>query len=402
MRIDRTLLPVATMLLSALQASGADTPTNPLEGRPVAELRRILANGASEQTRLNAAFALDRLVPGRPLAQSKKRGRAPITPTVPPPVDAGVIEALTSGLGDQASAVRFYVRRSLGRAGPPAVPHLVRTLASDNADARAAAADALAWTSEFVNPAIHPITPALKALTAALRDPDYSVRVSATRALGRAGTVAAPVLPALIALLDDSEWAVADAAVVAVAAVDPAGTRSVPALIRALGNEKHDLREFICKELGRMGPSASEAIPALIRLLDADRDSWFAGKAAADALMLVDENGTRGVAAVAASVASQKYPFIKQDRLLSLMGRKERVGAEAAPAIPYALMKLKEWMKQRPSRWIPRRELVDLLGSVGPHTRDTVLPVVKELLSDKATDESGRKELEKLIRKLEA
>ena len=77
---------------------------------------------------------------------------------------------------------------------------------------------------------------------------------------------------------------------IAVAAVDPEGVQSVPALVRVLGNQTHDVREFVCQELGKMGPRAESAMPALVILLDTDKNNWFAGKAAADALIRLRED----------------------------------------------------------------------------------------------------------------
>lgn len=412
---------IAVLLAASLCLAGEEE-ANPLSGKPVAELAAVLAATANEMDRLNAVKALDELVPQK---QDVRRNRGS-KPVEYPAVDRAVIEVLVKGLHDPASSVRYVCRKALGRSGAAAIEDLVAALSSDDVDVRSYAADALGDMGVYADAEAQPLEKAVPALTKLLSDKHYAARVSAAMAMSHIGVRAAPALPQLIKLLDDKEWAVADAAVQAVAAADPEGRRSVPALVKVLGSRKHDLREFVCNELAAMGPKAKAAIPALIKLLDTDRESWQAGKAAANALASIisvdkaqtpavpvtDQERRVVVAAIAQSAAKQKYPFMQDDRLFVLFPTIRHgvanpdlsgdLGREALPALPLALARLKAWMRQPPSPWIPRKGLVDLLALVGAHAKTEVVPVVKELLANSEIDEKqGRKQLEDLLKALE-
>ncbi len=404
---------LAGLLLLAGQVN-AQQATNPPGGERVAELKQVLATGQTELERLNAAKALDALVPAKQLPDPRRQQEAPEAK----PVAVDVVAALLPGLEDPAGSVRYVCRQALGRSGGTAIPGLLEALKSANPDARSYAADALADMAQYTDAPALPLEQVVPGLTKALKDKHYAVRVSACLALKHVGPRAEPALSTLIGSLKDKEWAVAEAAVQAVAAVDPSGTKSAPALAKVLGSRRHELREIVCQELGALGLNARAAVPALIKLLDADKNSWFAGKAAADALMQIaayDARKTpedpaadvrpRILAAIAKSVATQETPFVKNDRLTALFVHRRLtcpMGPEVLPAVPYALETLKAWMRPPLNPWVPRQGLVDFLAVAGVHAKPEVVAVVKELLADKNVDQTqGVKQLEQLLKKLE-
>ena len=408
---------IACSLLSLLVTSSvcrsADKPVNPLTGKPVSTLGGLLQESPDETVRFNAAKALDELVPQKK-PQSKRAPKE--IPSYERP-DESVVNVLAAGLGDKASAVRHACRVALGRCGGIAIDNLVAVMADNNVEVRSCAANALGDMGTYDDAEAQPLARAVPTLTKALSDKDYAVRVSAAMALSRIGVRSAPAMPQLIPLLDDNEWAVIDAAVRAVAAADPGGKQSVPALVKVLKNKQHDLREFVCNELSDMGPKAERAIPALIALLDTDRDSWQAGKAAAEALAAIVSTDPKRpdlvpvseahrktvIAAIAKSAAAQRYPFTQDGRLFALLPNVPsnisrnhytgELGPEALPALPIALERLKQW-SHKPSPWVPTRGVLDFIGTVGVHAKGDVLPVVRALLADKKLlPEASRKQL---------
>lgn len=416
----RIFCAAAVLLALGSACYSADKPANPLSGKPPATLERLLSESPDEVVRFNAVKALDELVPRK--KTTTKRPAA--TPPEYDSPDEAVVRILVAGLDDTASSVRHACRVALGKCGAVAIEPLTARLGCDNVDTRACAANALGDMGTYDDAPNQPLEKAVTGLSKILADKDYSVRVSAAMALSRIGPRAAPALPQLVPLLDDEEWAVADAAVRAVAAADPSGRHSVPALVRVLINKKHDLREFVCVELGAMGPKAEAAIPALIELLDTGRDSWQAGKAAAETLAAIisidpkkpdmpvvsDEKRKKVIAAIARSAASGKYPFVQDGRLFALLPNvpsnvnkyhyKGELGKEALPALPLALDRMKQW-SLAPSPWVPMRGVYEFVGTVGVHAKDDVVPVVKELLANKGLDPTrARQPLEELLKKL--
>jgi HEAT repeat protein len=408
--------------MSAAWSTGtaARKAAGPPDGKSLAELAAILTDSPDELARHNAVKAIAARAPDK----QRRTARPPKQTPQYASADEKVVAVLVGGLGDKAGSVRHACREALGRCGAAAIGPLVQALASENTDVRSYAADALGDVAVYDDADAQPLDQAVPALSELLGDKQYAVRVSAAMALGRIGARAAPALAKLITLLDDPEWAVADAAVPAVAAADPPnGTRSVAALVKVLGNKNHDLREFVCSELGDMGPKAEAAIPALIELLDADRDSWQAGKAAAEALAAIvsvdpkapkapkvpDETRTIAIASIARSAAAQKAPFMQDARLFALLpnldGKYGRhhytgpLGREALPALPAALRRLRLWMAEG-TGWVPRRELVAFIAEVGVYAKDEVTGVAKALLADKKPDPAARRELEGLLKKL--
>jgi HEAT repeat protein len=407
------------LCLLSLWAAIAPAAENPRQGKPIGELRQVLTGKATELERLNAAKAIDAMIPAKP--QRDPRAQQQQQQPQQPAADAvagDIVDALLPGLEDPAGSVRYVCRQALGRGGATALPGLLAALKSGNPDARSYATDALADMAQFADAPSVPLEQAVPGLSQALKDGHYAVRVSACLALKQLGPRSAAALPGLVAALEDREWAVAEAAVQAVAAVDPAGTTAVPALVKVLEHSPHELREIVCQELGTLGPKAKAAVPALIKLLDADKSDWFAGKAAATTLMKIAAYDARTtpedpaadvrpqiIAAIAKSAATQQTPFVKTERLTALFVPRHLtcpLGKEALPALPYALETLKAWMHQPPNPWVPRQGLVDFLAAVGPHAKPEVLAVVTSLAADKTVDQTqGVKQLENLLKQLQ-
>ncbi len=400
---------VLILSLTSVSVAVAKEPS-PLAGVALPKLATMLQKGDDEVTRLNAAEALALKIPAKALPKGK---------AIAPPVDASgpaVVALLLQGLQDEASSVRYVCRQALGRSGAVALDGLIAALASPVVDVRSYAADALGDMGGYPDFDALPMDKAVPALRKALRDKNYAVRVSAAMALKKFGRRSAPALPELIKLLKDDEWAVVDAAVQAVAAADPSGVKSVPALVMVLKNQKHDLREFVCNELAAMGQNAKAGIPALITLLDADAESWFAGKGAGDALAkiisidprnppvedkLVDER-PKVIAALAKSVTTQKVPFMTDDRLSSLLNCKCEIGPEVLPALPVVKQRLQEWIYAPMRPWVPRRELLAFLATAGKNDKENTVAFVEELIADEKVDQAkGLKELNDLLKKLE-
>ena len=102
-------------------------------------------------------------------------------------------------------------------------------------------------------------------LIGALKHDDWSVRKSATLALGELGPAARDAVPTLFDLLRsdlDRESARA-----ALREIDTAGPEALPALIRAIEMEDPRMRYYAVFFLQKLGPDAKEALPALRPLL---------------------------------------------------------------------------------------------------------------------------------------
>jgi HEAT repeat protein len=120
-------------------------------------------------------------------------------------------------------------------------------------------------------------------LEAALRDPDFSVRVRAAENLARIGADARAALPTLVRALEDDIEMVRVEAARAIARIDPRHPRGVAFLAGVLADpgSQPTAREKAAVYLGEMGPDAKPAVPAL---RDALRDRlletrWLAAAA---------------------------------------------------------------------------------------------------------------------------
>jgi HEAT repeat protein len=115
-----------------------------------------------------------------------------------------------------------------------------RDLANASVDVRARAAQALSAFDQRAVPA----------LTSALGDREYLVRVSAAAALMKIGP--RPVVPSMIEALRRKEAPIRANAAVVLGAFGPAATPAVPALNRALTDANPRVRELAGEALGRI------------------------------------------------------------------------------------------------------------------------------------------------------
>ena len=81
------------------------------------------------------------------------------------------------------------------------------------------------------------------------------------------------------------------------------------------------------------------------------------------------------------------------------------MGPEAIPVLPHALELLKAWTKQGIWRgWPPRQGLEAFLTNIGQNSKEAkgkLIPLIKELLADKATTPNSVNELQTMLDKLE-
>lgn len=278
----------------ALCAAAGPPPPNPMSGKSVAQLGKILKSGAPEMDRVNAVLALRAMV-SPPEVSKGKRGRNSKAPEWTLKIPAGFIHACAAGLEDGACAVRFYSGQAMALAGAEALPALIKAVGAEHDDCSISALHAMGMMAKRMGRSksktgevdLAPVFgPAVPVLRQALKRSNYIVREAACAAFARLGAAGSPAIDDLIALLADGHFCVVNQAVHAVAAADPGGAKSVPALVKALASE-HDVREFIVKELGNMGRAAKGAVPGLCKLVGLDKNSWHVALESARALLRI-------------------------------------------------------------------------------------------------------------------
>ena len=196
------------------------------------------------------------------------------------------LPTLLEALQDPDPAVQSAAATAVGRVG--GVPALAEAMKSPNPSARVAVLGVLWGVPRDPFNDEHK----LAILMAALRDPSPQVRLSAARGLASLRAAAAPAVPALSAALYDPDGSVRQAAVdtlgelgaveelaKAVSSTDPSvrhlaisklasfGARAIPVLTAALENEDPDCVAQAASILGSMQPPPTAAVPALARAL---------------------------------------------------------------------------------------------------------------------------------------
>ena len=169
-------------------------------------------------------------------------------------------DLLAASEPDATGGHALKLLQALGRIGPgaeDAVPVLIAFAKRSLSEKHRLAGDAIDALAEVGPPA----AASLDLLVPLLDEQDYSLRSSATRALGRLGSVAVPYVDRLTD---------ADALV-------PLGRARpdlvVPKLRARLQSGDAEDQEQIASALGELGPAAAEAVPALLEVLGAgDRD----------------------------------------------------------------------------------------------------------------------------------
>jgi len=242
-----------------------------------------------------------------------------------------VREQLEKALDDSAKIEVF--RQCVDPVSPegdrPAIPTLIAALKEPEWYIRVKAAEALGIVSAKTSAAV-------PALIVALKDENAEVRVSVAGALEEIGDEAQAAVPALIAALQDPASNFGRQAAAALIDIGPDPKTAVPALIVAFQDKNSEVRENATRVLANMGPDAKAAIPTLIVALQ-DEDSEMR------------ENATRVLA---------------------------RMGPAAKAAVPDLIAAL-----QDPHTGI-RRRAVDVLGNIGPDARAAV-PALIVALQDK-------------------
>jgi len=192
--------------------------------RAVKSLIHVLRNDASPGIRGSAAHALGEIG------------------------DVRAIEPLIIALTNDES-VRHVVKTALVKIGTPTVEPLINALATDNADVRKCAAEALGSIRDFRS---------VKPLIAVMNDNNVLVRRSALDSLGKIDDVRA-VEPLIIALTDDDLYEYIDQVADILVSF---GEDAVNPLIANLTNDNPEIRLAIVNILGKIGD-----VRALIAIL---------------------------------------------------------------------------------------------------------------------------------------
>jgi HEAT repeat protein len=139
------------------------------------------------------------------------------------------------------------------------VAEMVKQLKDPDADARRAAAKALADAGGDARAAV-------PALVAALKDKDLYVRRFAAQALGQVGASPGDAVTALKAALNDPHREVQEAAAASLAKMGPAAAAALAAVAREADREP-EVRRRAVESLGALGRDARAALPVLVQVL---------------------------------------------------------------------------------------------------------------------------------------
>jgi HEAT repeat protein len=204
-------------------------------------------------------------------------------------IDPGA-KAITGPLGralkDRELVVRLAAAEALGHQGPgasTAVVALAAALKDEEEEIRAEAAKSLGEIGPRAKAAVGP-------LRDALRDQEQEVRKEAANALIKIDSKAA--VATLTAAIRDPDAAVRVSAAARLASASPPHTdTAVLVLADALRDGNPDVRLDAAHSLGEIGPLAKAALP---RLMDALKDEKpFVRRAAARALRKIDREAAR-------------------------------------------------------------------------------------------------------------
>jgi HEAT repeat protein len=164
----------------------------------------------------------------------------------------------------RAACALGYVRSFSEARGLPAIrdttPSIARLLRNPDVSVRKTASHALALIGSDSEPV-------LDQLTRALADKDDSVRMASMRALGYLGAKASPAAKPICNALSDKESAVRLTAAMTLGDIGEPADVIVPALKAALKDEQYGVRTFAVQSLAKLGPAAAPALPALRALL---------------------------------------------------------------------------------------------------------------------------------------
>lgn len=166
-------------------------------------------------------------------------------------------------------AARKPAQEALVRLGKPAVPHLIKLLDFNPRDPFDY--EKAYFTTEILRDIGADAQASIPKLILLLKDHDDRHVISgeylggaAAEALGKIGI---PAIPALTAALHDPDWLVRVDALYAFMTMGSKGQKAIPSLIPMLKDTNPNVRSAATEALGAMGPLAEKAIPDLIGLL---------------------------------------------------------------------------------------------------------------------------------------
>jgi HEAT repeat protein len=270
---------------------------------------------------------------------------------------AEVVPALIETLAHPEA--RYWACLVLAEIGPEAkaaVPALTKVLGDERAEVRLQATIALGE----IGPGAAPASAALQGL---LNDQFPAVRTAAVFALGRIGDRAAA---AAIAKADQADDAFLHAlSIWAQAKLNPDDERlqsgAVTLLVKQLGAEDRGLAQVAARALADLGATNEMVERELDKLLEA-ADQEQANR-------IVRSLASLGPRVVPHAMRALKHP----DRRATALQVLDRLGAEAAPAVPNLVELL---AIDDPSL---RVEVLQILGDIGPQAEPAVGPATSAL-----------------------
>jgi HEAT repeat protein len=164
------------------------------------------------------------------------------------------LEALAQGLNDPDIVARrsaIDVLETLGPAGAPAAPALVKALGDRDRFVRWSAARTLGKMAPAA------ARDAVPALTGLLHDGDMGVRLAVAGALERYGPDAKEAVPALAEALTARDAQTRLAALVALDAIGPDARSAIPAIKALLGDMDARVREYATEVLSQLVPEGA-------------------------------------------------------------------------------------------------------------------------------------------------
>jgi HEAT repeat protein len=223
---------------------------------------------------------------------------------------------------------------------------------------------------------------ALAALQLAITDADTRVRLTAIRALEKAGHQSGKgLVRSLARCLQDRDLSIQDAAADALRALAIESPEAVSALARGLNENEPEVRRECAEALWIIGPSAKEAMPTLLAALR-DRDEsvqWYA----------VEALGRIGLPALPDLVKLLKGSDVrlKRDAAAAIA----RIGPDARSAVR-ALIDALEFGDVELAIYA-----ADALGAIGPHAVGGVTALAKLFLrEDRRVQAAGGSALAKI------
>ena len=243
---------------------------------------------------------------------------ARIGPAAEPAIPALIKQLDKADRGRNNGQFWYRTAFALGSIGPAALPELIKSLGSDQAHVRSAAAKAISWIGSAATDAIAP-------LAKGLGDGDADVRTQAAEALAKIGNAA---LPVLTGSLKSDQPAVRAATAVALEAMGEPAREANGALAAAFKAETDDgakVKEL--RALSRLKYPPAELLPLVLPLLKSGTEPIR--QAAADAVILMMPAATTSVPAVKKLVASTDFAEARLG--VALLGA---IGPEAGGAVP--------------------------------------------------------------------